>query len=186
MARRKLQQGSRLRRAAAAGLDGWAVSEWCAGAVRCDGCQRRLSVQWRAANRRDSKLVRAAVHRARCGPEYRQARQSRLGLYQLAAAHHQPRRALRQQPPESEPADRTEWGCLQLADARAYCGGDSEDVARRGAFAGNLLRRPGATGPDHAVGGLLPLRRQLLGSFLSQWWQLRHRGDRTNVELRGW
>src|SRR5207244_452234 len=101
------------------GLDGWAVSQWCAGAVRCDGCQRRLSFQQRAANRRDSKLVRAAVHRARCGPEYRQARQSRLSLYQLAAAHHQHRRALRQQPPESEPADGAEWPCLQFVDARA-------------------------------------------------------------------
>src|SRR5256884_322857 len=152
VARRKLQQDSRPRRAAAPGLDGWAVSQWCAGAVRCDGCQRRLSFQQRAANRRDSKLVRAAVHRARCGPEYRQARQSRLSLYQLAAAHHQHRRALRQQPPESEPADGAEWPCLQFVDARAYCGRDSEDAARHHATAGNLLRRPGSTGPDHPGG----------------------------------
>src|SRR6266568_3177086 len=185
VARRKLQQDSRPRRAAAAGLDGWAASQWCAGAVRCDGCQRRLSFQQRAANRRDSKLVRAAVHRARCGPEYRQARQSRLSLYQLATAPHQHRRALRQQPPESEPADRAEWRCLQFVDARAYCGRDSEDAARHHATAGNLLRRPGSTGPDNPGGRLLPLRRQLLGSCLSQWWQLPHRGDRTDLELRG-
>src|SRR5205807_9735549 len=44
--------------------DALPISQWCAGAVRCDGCQRRLSFQQRAANRRDSKLVRAAVHRS--------------------------------------------------------------------------------------------------------------------------
>src|SRR5206468_2842587 len=40
MARRKLQQDSRPQRAAAAGLDGWAVSQRRADAVRSDGCQR--------------------------------------------------------------------------------------------------------------------------------------------------
>ena len=45
---------------------------------------------------------------------------------------------------------------------------------------GSMLRRPGATGPDHASQRLLPFRPQLHGSGLLQRWQLPHQGERAS------
>ncbi len=63
--------------------------------------------------------------------------------------------------------------------------GKADSAFTNGLIAGNLLRRPGSTGPDHPGGGLLPLRPELLGPGLLRWWQLLPQGDRAGVELRG-